>query len=165
MACDIELTWAEVWKGIHCGSERRISVLKRGGTDRFGANPESIAWKADIEGACAELATAKALGIEWQALVDQGSQPDLMPDIEVRRTNPSLIVRPGAYPDRKYVWVSGWAPHYQVVGWIMGADAMREEWLTDFNKPNRPKCYCVPRGSLCDLRTIQNGSTKQLTQF
>tara|TARA_Y100000004_G_C8893650_1_gene403154 strand:- start:497 stop:967 length:471 start_codon:yes stop_codon:yes gene_type:complete len=155
MSISVELRWEEMWHGVHVGASRRIAVLKRGGRDRHGANPENIAWKADIEGACAELAVAKALGIEWPASVDQGSDPDLWPDIEVRRTNPSLIVRPNDYQDRKYVWVSGWAPKYEVVGWILGADAMNEKWLTDFNKPNRPKCYCVPRRMLCDIEKLK----------
>ena len=56
----IELSWGDVWRGVHVGSERRIAVLKRGGRDRYGADPELIAWKADIEGALAELAVARA---------------------------------------------------------------------------------------------------------
>lgn len=152
---DIKLSWADVWRGVHVGAERRIAVLKRGGRDRHGANPENIAWKADIEGATAELAVARALKVHWPASVDQGSDPDIWPDIEVRRTNPSLIVRPGDYRERRYVWVSGWAPNYKVVGWIKGEDAMREEWLTDFNKPNRPKCYCVPKEELCSIEKLE----------
>ena len=150
----IELSWGDVWRGVHVGSERRIAVLKRGGRDRYGADPELIAWKADIEGALAELAVARALGIHWPASVDQGNDPDLFPDIEVRRTNPSLILRPADNPARRYVWVSGFAPSYVVGGWIKGADGMRPEWETDFNKPNRPKCFCVPRGELWQMSKL-----------
>ena len=154
MESRIRLTWDEMWHGIHVGCARRMAVLKRGGRDRFGANPELIAWKADIEGACAELAVAKALGVEWPASVDQGSDPDIWSDIEVRRTNPSLILRPNDHKDRRYVWVKGWAPAYEIGGWIKAGDGMRDEWLTDFGKSNRPKCFCVPRERLCKIETL-----------
>ena len=150
----IRLSWTEVWAGVHAGCQRRIAVLERGGRDRHGARAADIAWKADIEGACAELAAARVLKCEWPAFIDQGSKPDILPDIEVRNTNPSLIVRPADYKDRRYLWVKGMAPNYDVVGWMFGGDAMREEWLTDFNKSHRPKCYCVPATELRPLSEI-----------
>jgi len=49
----------------------------------------------------------------------------------------------------------GVMPNYELIGWIMGAEAKNPEWL---DKPDwrRPEIYCVPEESLRKFRGSYN---------
>jgi len=53
-----------------------------------------------------------------------------------------LLIRPEADDDVKFVLVKGGMPDYELIGWIMGGDAKKPEFL---DKPDwkRPELYCV----------------------
>jgi hypothetical protein len=123
-------------------------------------------WEIDVEGSCAELAAANALGLFWPARVNTfKSLPDIDPWIEVRsgRTGgKKLIVRPGDNSKSAFVLVVGAAPKYDVLGWMWGSDAKKKKYLDDCNN-GRPAAYFVPMEDLCPLEDLMKriGLSKQ----
>lgn len=103
----------------------------------------------DIDGAGAEMAVAKHLGIYWGS--DFGHNGvDIKPNIDVKFTKHltgRLLVFTDADPDRKYVLVTGGMPTYNVIGWMLGHDAKKEEYL-DTPDRRRPPVYAVPQERL-----------------
>jgi hypothetical protein len=118
-------------------------------------------WQIDIEGAMAELAAAKALGMYWPATVDTFKGPDIGDDIQVRWTKYNdgrLLYRNADSTDEYYVLVTGCAPGYEVRGWILGAHARRDEWAD--NPGGMGRAYFVPQSHLqpiSDLRVMKGG--------
>jgi hypothetical protein len=100
---------------------------------------------------------AKYLGVYWGGAFGQGGV-DIEPNIDVKYTKHEqgrLLVRPDAKDDVKFVLVRGGMPNYELIGWIMGAEAKNPEWL---DKPDwrRPEIYCVPEESLRKFRGSYN---------
>lgn len=142
-----DLTWAS-----SVGAARHISAIRRGLKDKHGLMADT-AWQVHIEGACGELAAAKALGVPWSATVDTFKRGDDVPggwQIRTRsRPEYELIVRPGDPDDALFLLVLGVAPHYVVKGWITGREAKRPEWSRAHG--NRPPAYFVPHDQLTPL--------------
>lgn len=63
-----------------------------------------------------------------------------------------LLIRPDASPDDVYVLVTGRAPRFNVVGWIVARDAMRPEWSQTYG--SRPAAYFVPQEALHDMDAL-----------
>ena len=61
----IKLDPSEMMFAVMGGAMRRIQALQRGRVDKYGT--VQYPWQADIEGAMAEMAVAKAFGIFGQA--------------------------------------------------------------------------------------------------
>ena len=103
----------------------------------------------DAEAAGAEMAVAKYLGIYWGA--DFGHNGvDIAPNIDVKFTKHltgRLLVFTDADPDRKYVLVTGEMPTYNIIGWMLGHDAKKDEFL-DTPDRRRPPVYAVPQERL-----------------
>jgi hypothetical protein len=117
------------------------------------AGPEGLA--LHFEGACGEMAFAKATNRYWSGSVDTFRLADIGTAIQVRtRSNHSwdLLVRPSDADDDLFVLVTGWAPDYQVHGWIAGAAAKRPEWLKEYG--GRPPAYFVPKDKLKSLGSL-----------
>jgi hypothetical protein len=110
--------------------------------------------KIDVQGACGEIAVAKAIGKYWAPSVNTfHTEPDIAPDIEVRHTDRvdgSLIVRPNDDPDRWYFLVTGTAPEFQIVGYIKGSAARQPAWESDPGV-HRPAWF-VPQTALTPLQ-------------
>jgi hypothetical protein len=99
----------------------------------------------NIQGACAEMAVAKAL----DKFFPTNFEVDISNEWEVRhsvRKDASLIVRMGDSDVKKFVLVVGQAPKFRIVGWKRGSDAKKSQWL---RAPNvRPPAYFVPQKEL-----------------
>lgn len=115
----------------------------------------SAGWNEHIEGAAAELAYAKAAGVEWQAGVNTFKAGDVG-DVQVRSTrltNGRLIVRPRDPTNALYVFVRGEIPNFTIVGSIRGSDAKSDRYL--FNPPgksgNTKAAYFIPTDELTDF--------------
>lgn len=134
------------------GARLRIESRRKGDSDMYGAE-KSPPWQIQIEGACGEIAVAKVLGKFWSPRSgDYQGAPDIQPDIQVRTLSGgdySLYVRPSDRTDQKFYLVVGTYPWYSVKGWILGADARRDEWWAAAG--NRPPAWFVPQQFLHDL--------------
>lgn len=150
------LDWHEVTAAATIGIHRRVSSLQKQITDRMHSRDENP-WQIDIEGACAELACAKALGVYWGAGVDTFKSPDIGHTIQVRSTSkPSnrLIIRENDPDDEAFILVVGKAPAYEVRGWILGREGKKPEWVKDANGIGKP-AYFIPTEELKPLSTLR----------
>ena len=137
---------------------RAASSLAKGSTNLYAAarqTPGVNAWHS-VNGTGGELAAARALGLYWPGSVDAGHAADIGVNGQVRTreegAHMDLCVRPTDPPEHVYVLVIGTLPDYEVVGWIRGTDATRDEWAGQSG--GRPVWY-VPRHALHDI----NGPT------
>jgi hypothetical protein len=146
----IQLTPPEQLLAATVGSRRRVHSIQRGHSHRHGADPK-LQWDININGALGELAAAKALNVYWPASVNAPkNEPDLPPYWQVRtaeRPGSRLIVREDDADDQRFVLVVGVCPDYTVVGWILGGDAKRDEWIEDLGGRGHP-CWAVPQSAL-----------------
>lgn len=143
MDIDVTLEWYEYHMASEVGRLRKFSHIEHNRQNNHGfAGP---GWNEDIEGACAEMATAKALGIYWSGSVGSFKHPDLGNNLQVRSTishNYSLIVRPADHDEDLYILVTGMCPDYKVRGYISGAEAKNDLWKR--GPVDRPDAYFVP---------------------
>ncbi len=119
-------------------------------------------WVEDLEmhvkGVIGEFAAAKVLGLNFNGSVDTfQSETDLDGNIEVRfRSNPNwdLIIRPtDRNEDKKIVLVRGMPPGaIEVVGWIYGRDARKEEWWQNYG--NLKPAWFVPASAMRPIEEI-----------
>lgn len=152
----VTLTWQEIVIASNVGLRRRIESMRRGFDERNGAerSEEARLWYYNIVGACGEAAVAKAMNLYWPAAINQRKdEADLGVDVQVRclaGAGYDLIVRDNDHDNFRYVLCTGEPPTFNVVGWIRGADAKRNEWKKDRGDRNKP-CFWVPQGELTPI--------------
>ena len=146
----VKLEWFEQWTVCTIAFLRRRETECDGSFRPAYSGNDSI--YGDIDAVGAEQAVAKFLNRYWLAGVNTHQLADVAPDIEVRQTphaNGRLCIRPDKLqPERPYVLVRGTMPDYEIVGWIRGKDARRDEWIDDPNKRGK-SAYYVPASALC----------------
>lgn len=129
------------------GSNRHLIAMAKGRSPQMEF-AGTTGWGVDIEGAAAELAVAKALGVYWSGQDTPDCDGDIRAGEQVRHTerpNGCLIVHKKNADDHKFYLVTGIMPTMNVVGWIMGRDAKQEQWW----RTNVPKpAYFVPQSAL-----------------
>lgn len=143
----VKLNTDELSMATLVGIRRRIESLHAGRKNNHGYSGDD-AWFIDIEGACAELALAKFLGLFWDGSVNTFKRPDVG-SIQVRHTkyrDGCLIVRNPDADDEIHVLVRGEAPNYEIVGWISGKDARKRGKLRA--PSGRPPAYFVDQENL-----------------
>lgn len=149
----VDFSQAEIVNGALPGVLRRVNGLFGAAQTVPGLDEEGRGWISDIEGALAERALAKALNVYWDSSLRRyrnAEEADVGP-YHVRWTEHEgghLVVRPHDKPDAPYVLVVGVAPHYRVVGWMLGRDA--KEYKDDPGGRGKP-CGWVPQSALHDL--------------
>jgi len=152
---EIQLSNTEFLNAINVGVFRQFSSLKKGLKDAHGANKDN-GWDMHIEGACGEAAVAKALNIYWSGTVDTFKRGgDLGSFIQVRTRSKNyyeLIVRKDDRDDDVFVLVTGKAPSFNVVGWILGKDAKNPEWIQTYG--GREAAWFVPHEKLAHISSI-----------
>ena len=153
---EIQLTWPELLTGAMTGVMRQMESLKSKRADAHGY--EGRGWELHVEGACGELAAARALGRFWSPSVCTFKAADIGQVIQVRTRlehHYDLLVRQGDADDQPFVLVTGTAPSYVVRGWIMGRDAKQPEWQREHG--GRPTAFFVPQSELRDLESAIAG--------
>ena len=127
---------------------QRNAVMKRYPPRHRGGS----LWGGHIESACAENAASLALGQEWTGATVWETPPSIrIPDIgtrtEVRwvdrRTDPRLpydIAKD--HLDRLYMLVTGFAPSFEILGYIQGARALEVGEIKHW--PERDVAYVHP---------------------
>jgi hypothetical protein len=139
-----------------CGIMRNIAAIIDGRADAYGLDEDDEGWSKHVEGACGEVAAAKVLGRFWSPTANAFSAPDIGRKIGVRtrsRHDYDLNIRPSDKPDHVYVLVTGRAPNFIVRGYMLGADARRDEWLRDYG--GRPSAWFVPQDALLDIDDLR----------
>jgi len=132
--------------GALVGVMRHVSALSRQVEDKHGGKGD-MAWQYHLEGACGEMAFAKAVGWYYDSSVDTFKRPDVGPVYVRTRSRHSyeLIVRKGD-PSGVYVLVTGQAPGYVVRGWIHSDQAKDGAFLQEYG--GREEAYFVPQKAL-----------------
>ena len=146
----VTLTSAELMVGAVTGIMRHVSSLQKRRQDRHGFVGDG--WGIHVEGACGEMAFAKAMDRYWTASVNAFKGADVGDNIQVKtrsRHSYDLIVRKDDDPDHVFFLVTGLAPDYRVHGWIVGRDAMQNKWLQTYG--GRPPAWFVPQDALHNL--------------
>jgi hypothetical protein len=140
MAFVVRLSELEFLDATQVAIERMRSSAKRNLCHATIRRQRSLTTRLhdDVLGACAELAVAKWLGVQWSRSVDTfHSEADVGEDVDVRCTtndNGSLIMRDNDQPWRWMVLVSGTPPVLSLRGYVRGSDAMT------------PQYWCNPHG-------------------
>jgi hypothetical protein len=141
------LTIDEGRRAVETGGERNLRSVYRGSEAR-GIEDDNELWAGHIEGAGAECAVGKALGIPWQAGVDEFGEPDVGP-YHVRQTpkrHGYLIIRPKDNDDEIFILATGRIPLFQIVGWLTPREA--RELVTPTSRNGRPPACFVEQGYL-----------------
>lgn len=150
MTVKIQLGLPQLRIAAMVGVERNLESLCRRSPDTI---PTPDPWKAHIEGAAAEAAVGKALGIFWGGDVNTFKAPDLE-GWQVRATDRPggcLIVRPKDRDGDRFILVIVSIPVFDVVGWIYGREAKRPEWFRD----SGPPAWFVPQGALRPIGKVE----------
>ena len=141
----ISLTTEEIELGASAGVRRRIRRIEEGRKD-FVSTPDGF--QRDIDGALAELAFAKALGLFWGGLGGRGAA-DVGRDFEIRTSHnqgASMIVRDYDSDAARFVLILGGSQDFEVVGWMFGRECKSSEWL---RRPNaETAAFFVPQDAL-----------------
>ncbi len=142
----VELTPEEFLVGAVSGVYRRIRSHLRGKRDRHGHSGFDV-WSMDIEGALAELAVAKLLGVYWSGQQGVGTRDVL--GYEIRQTSYAdghLILHKSDTDDVRYLLVTGQLGTYDVRGYVYGHEGKREEFWSELQR-GRP-AFNVPQDAL-----------------
>lgn len=154
-AITVRLTEVEWETACAVGTKRNRDSIRDGRKVAHGIDLADR-WRSHIEGACGECALAKALGIFWLGSVDSFKRADLGGRLQCRtssRRDGDLVIRGDDNEEHLYFLVCGEAPVFTVVGWLIGRDAKRDEWI---KAPcNRPAAWFVPQAALRDLDEIR----------
>lgn len=150
---DITLTPDEIQYAATAGVMRRVDSMKANLTNRRYSDASD--WDIDIEGACAELAVAKAMNVFWNGHMRTFKGPDVG-DLHVRSTthaNGHLIIRDNDDENAVYVLVICDCPRYKIVGGISGKRA-RRDFPRVPNKGGEGASHWVPQDDLSDIDRV-----------
>jgi hypothetical protein len=145
----ISLTDAEIFFAAQIGMMRQIEDIQRKkrsntGETQFGA------WQRHIEGALAECAFAKHLGLYWSKT--SWPHPDVG-DSEVRSTPRDwgdLRIKPDDPDDRKFYLLTGINGTYTIRGWIYALEGKKPEYWKRVDKDREEQFWC-PQANLHPL--------------
>lgn len=148
----IKLTPYEMLFAAQVGIRRNIESQLRGDRHLAGPPPDGVGWNNDIEGACGEMAVAKAFGVYWEPSVNTYLDGGDVGNWQVRTRSKDyyeLFIRPRDVekkPDKPFILVIGKAPNFRIVGWIICKDAVRDEWRQSYG--GMPAAWFVPQAHL-----------------
>lgn len=160
MSMEVTLLRYELIMAAQVGWRRQFQALMEDKKDCHGFNRDP--WETHVEGACGEMALAKALGIYWDGSVGTWKADDL-PGIQVRTRSKhewDLLIRPGDDVAARWVLVTGKispAGKYLVHGWIYGHEARQDEFKQTYG--GRSPAWFVPQSRLRPIETLQTEAT------
>lgn len=150
----ITLTWQEVGQGAWTGIQRQMHALKDGRANVFGFDGDD--WGIHIEGACGEIAAAKAMNRYWSASVNTFKNGGDVGQIQVRtrsRADYDLLIRDNDRDGDVFVLVTGKIPNFCVRGWIVGLDGKKDVWRKGHG--GRPPAWFVPQSALQPIEALE----------
>jgi len=147
----IRLTWVEVRMACILGIERRIQSRQQNRNTDKAAARNTDNWAIDIDGALAEMALAKYLGVFFNPTINTFKEPDVK-RYQVRSTsyaNGHLIIRPDdkprELPDQEFVLgITTFMPDIHLVGMLTAGEAAVDQYWRDDS-------WWVPNGHLGPL--------------
>lgn len=152
---NVQLSWTEVAVAARIGETRYMRALAAGRVPAHGI-PRAEAWGAHIEGACAELAAAKGLGVYWPMTIEPDHGGDLGLGIHVRsspRADACLILH-DTDADGLYYLVVGETARWRVAGSARVPEARdRGYWRFDVRSP----AYFIPQDDLAQPKGTPDG--------
>ncbi len=107
------------------------------------------------------MAVAKATGRYWSGSLGN-LRADDVGEIQVRTTSRPenrLIIHEADQDEKYFVLVTGRAPQFRIVGWIMARDAKREEWWQD--PAGGRAAYFVPQSALRPISELTIGNAQR----
>jgi hypothetical protein len=148
----ITLTKVEVEIGVRIGVMRHLNALREGAKDAYGFKGDP--WELHIQGACAEMASYKAIGRYWSPTIDVRKEAggDGGP-YEVRRRSQQHydhLIKERDLVDAPHILACGLLPTFRVVGWIYGYEARRDDWWHN-KHGGRGWAWWPPQEELHDL--------------
>lgn len=152
----IDLTHIELLVAAQVGAIRRVASIKRDLLNQKQSKKSQ--WEIDVDGAAAEMAVAKYLGVYWVPTVNAGKAADVN-GFQVRSTtreNGSLIIRENDVKNEKYILVISQAQTFTVVGWIWCHDGKQERFWKLKDENGLP-AWWVPQSELQPMETINGG--------
>lgn len=158
MTATVVLSWDDVNAAVAVGSSRAERAARRGYTR--GVHSEVPSIDRHLHGAAAEIAVARYTGREWIDDLDAfRTLPDVLPDLEVRRpTNPTgdLAVYVDDVLERRFVLATGEIPTFELVGWIVGTEALRiRDTVEGIWRDDDRGGWYVPRRFLRDVAELR----------
>jgi hypothetical protein len=143
----IQLSASEMMLAAQAGVMRTVENLVKGASGAHGSAVDD--WTMSIEGALAEWAASKALGIHWPGKgkmrgADAGN-------LQIRSTkNPKgglMLHQTDKDPDI-FILMIGQSSNWQPAGWIRAFDGKKKYWWrTDLRSP----AFLVPQSELNDM--------------
>lgn len=143
------------------GLHRHLSALEKKLPPRFDEDYPGELWPCHIEGACAECAVSKFLGVFWPGHVDVFAVPDLIIggtkfDVRWSRVGKLKVKGPDKDAlDTVIVGVSGKCPIFTIEGALVAEHVQTHcpQWYVTATA-TRPYCWLVPHDKLKPLRTF-----------
>jgi hypothetical protein len=157
----VTLSSQELQQAALVGVMRHTESLRMGLKNLYAAAAGG-AWEKNIEGACGEMAVARALDLYWGYDVNTFKAGDIG-TLQVRtasRDDYGLIVRPTDRPEDLFVLVTGSNGVYVVRGWLSGRAARRDEWWRD--PGGHGAAWFVPADRLHPMQTLLAEMRRQL---
>lgn len=150
----VHLTPSEMLMAAQTGITRNIRAIVNGSRHAYGMS--GAGWSEDIEGACAEMALAKALGIYWSNQL--ADRPNKKPDVggfEVRlgsKDHYRLVIRKNDDDAARVAFLTGIRGEYRIRGWVIAGEVKRPEfWRSEAGR--EPQFY-VPHSCLRPPETL-----------
>lgn len=143
---DITLSEWEAKIGAAIGTEREIQYRFYCDWDHADGRRADVGWQTQVEGACGEVAAAKALGLYWPATVNTFKDEYDLADFEVRTRSKhhyGLLVRDNDPDDRRFILVTGECPYYKVWGWATAAEVRRHGTRLNPGNDGRPPFWVL----------------------
>lgn len=161
MGIPVELSWFELRLAAEVGITRNIEAIAAGKPTRvWRQGGPSASWGVHVDGAAAEMAACKALGIYWSGSINTyQNEADVLKNIEIRsraKADAPLIIRPKDDDDKIFVHLTGTAVmnDFVVHGWIRASDAKVEKYWEDTYPA--PSCWFVPAEDLWEIEKLRS---------
>jgi hypothetical protein len=164
----VTLTWSEVVVAAQVGVRRQCIARRGRFRDRTHTRADTVRlWADDIEGACGELAAAKALGRYWSPDAQYRMGSADVGALQVRTTaiaDGHLLVLDTDDDAARFVFVRGVVPTFDVVGWMTGHEAKAQAWARVLGD-RQSLAYFVPAVALHDLDELRAASVAPVLAF
>ena len=159
---EVNLSWTESFFCAQVGVMWELSAIY-GERGPHAYEHDEVGWKAHVEGAAAEYAAAKFVGIHWEPYVVQPHEkfkrvPDVGP-FQVRNAEKHhyrLTLRRGRDEQKEdvpFILVTGTIPSFRVRGWLYGREVMVEKYWSDPN--GRGLAWWAPVEDLRPMDTLR----------
>lgn len=153
---EIKLEKYEVDLATFIGNKRYEEAILQNKRDSHGFNKsQEEARKIHIDGACGELAFAKAMNLYYSGSINTYKSGGDVGDIQVRTRSKhsfDLIIRNNDSDSNIFVLVTGKDSNYIIHGWILAKDAKQKEYVQNYG--GRPPAYFIPKNKLNPLSSL-----------